>query len=217
MAFRFPMLLALLKGRCAMWRFLFAVVFVVVCATSAAAGSLEDAYSAYQRGDYALAARLFRPLAEQGNAMAQASLGVMYANGRGVPQDDHESAKWYRKAAEQGMAMAQFNVGVMYAKGQGVPQIDQEAVRWYRKAADQGHAKAQFNLGLMYAKGHGVPQDFVRAQMWFSVAAAALTGDDGKKVMTFRDTVASRMTAAQIEKSQEMAKRCQETKYKACD
>jgi uncharacterized protein len=196
---------------------LFAVILVVACATVAAADFYEDAYSAYQRGDYALAARLFRSLAEQGNAMAQASLGVMYANGQGVQQDDHQAAKWYRKAAEQGMARAQFNVGVMYDKGQGGPQIDQEAVRWYRKAADQGHAKAQFNLGLMYAKGHGVPQDFVRAHMWFSVAAAALTGDDGKKAMTFRDTVASRMTAAQIEKSQEMAQRCQQSKFKECD
>ena len=40
--------------------------------------------------------------AEQGNAGAQANLGIMYARGEGVPKNDTEAAKWYRKAAEQG-------------------------------------------------------------------------------------------------------------------
>ena len=76
---------------------------------------------------------------------------------------------------------------------------------------------AQYNLGRRYAKGEGVPQDFVRAHMWSTVAAAALSGDTAKSVMKFRDDFASRMTAAQIGKAQEMAWRCQETKFKECD
>ena len=54
-------------------------------------------------------------LAEQGNAGAQNDLGVMYAEGRGVPQDDAKAIKWFRKAAEQGHADAQLNLGEMYA------------------------------------------------------------------------------------------------------
>ncbi|NLK41150.1 MAG: sel1 repeat family protein, partial [Planctomycetes bacterium] len=88
--------------------------------------------------------------AEQGHAAAQYNLGVMYANGQGVPQDYKEAVKWFRKAAEQGDADAQFNLGLMYANGRGVPQDDKEAVKWFRKAAEQGDADAQFNLGLMY-------------------------------------------------------------------
>ena len=57
-----------------MRRILFAVFLVVACAIGAAAGPTEDAISAYQRGDYVLAARLFRPLAEQGDAQAQGNL-----------------------------------------------------------------------------------------------------------------------------------------------
>jgi hypothetical protein len=38
---------------------------------SAMAGPAEDGQAAYQRGDYAAAMRLWRPLAEQGNARAQ--------------------------------------------------------------------------------------------------------------------------------------------------
>ena len=53
--------------------------------------------------------------AEQGDASAQVELGLMYANGEGVPEDDREAVKWFRAGAEQGYASAQFNLGLMYA------------------------------------------------------------------------------------------------------
>ena len=105
----------------------------------------------------------------------------------------------------------------MYATGQGISQDYQEALKWYRKAAQQGFAKAQFNLGVTYFNGWGVSQDFIRAHMWYSVAAAALSGDNGKTAMKRRDEVALRITAAQIEKAKEMARRCQDTKFKDCE
>jgi TPR repeat protein len=40
-----------------------------------------------------------RALAEQGDANAQYNLGVSYANGLGVPEDDAEAVRWYRLAA----------------------------------------------------------------------------------------------------------------------
>ncbi|MBT6105900.1 MAG: sel1 repeat family protein, partial [Porticoccaceae bacterium] len=70
--------------------------------------------------------------AEQGDAVAQNNLAVMYALGDGVPENDTEAVKWYRKAAEQGNAVAQNNLGFMYNKGEGVPENDAEAVKWYR-------------------------------------------------------------------------------------
>ena len=200
-----------------MRRFFLAVLLVVTCASGAAAGSIEDAASAYDRGDFSLAERLLRPLAEQGMATAQYNLGMMYDGGQGVPQDDQVALKWYRKAAEQGVATAQFNLGVMYANGRGVPRDAQESVKWYRKAAEQGDAQAQFNLGLMYSNGQGVPQDFIRAHVWYSVAAAALSGDEGKMAIKFRDRAASRMTAAQIGQAQEMARRYQQPHLMECD
>ena len=112
-----------------------------------------------------------KKLAEQGYILAQFSLGLMYANGEGVPQNDKEAVKWFTKAAEQGEATAQFNLGLMYAKGQGVPQNDKEAVKWYTKAAEQGDATAQSNLGFMYTKGRGVPQNDKEAVKWFTKAA----------------------------------------------
>ena len=131
----------------------------------------EAGRDAYNRNDYATALREWRPLAEQGNAKAQFTLGAMYDNGYGVPQDYKQALAWYRKAAEQGHAKAQYNLGVMYANGQGVPQDYKQAVAWYRKAAEQGYAGAQFNLGVRYANGQGVPQDYKQAVAWYRKAA----------------------------------------------
>lgn len=145
------------------------------------------------------------------------ALFLIMASATGAAADPQEAAKSIRKAAEQGHAQAQFNLGMLYYNGEGVPQDYQEAVKWHRKAAEQGDASAQGYLGVMYEKGRGVPQDFVRAHMWYNVGAAALSGDEKEISMTdLRDDVASRMTAAQIGKAQEMARRCQETKFKEC-
>jgi len=46
-------------------------LMVTVLLGTAVAGPYEDGVEAYQRGDYAAVMRLVRPLANQGNAMAQ--------------------------------------------------------------------------------------------------------------------------------------------------
>ena len=51
--------------------------------------------------------RSFRKAAEQGNAHAQTSLGVMYTNGEGVPRDLVRAYAWYGLAAAQGEENAQ--------------------------------------------------------------------------------------------------------------
>jgi hypothetical protein len=85
--------------------------------TSVAVSPFEDAAAAYDRGDYATALRLYRPLADQGDAPAQNDLGLMYRDGRGVPQDYAEALTWYRLAADQGNAGAQNSLGVLYQNG----------------------------------------------------------------------------------------------------
>ena len=81
---------------------LVALFLAVGLAGPVAAGPLEDANAAYNKGDYATALRLVRPLADQGNALAQSNLGFMYANGQGVPQDYVQAHKWLNLAAAAG-------------------------------------------------------------------------------------------------------------------
>ena len=75
----------------------------------------QQGLTAYEQSNYQTAFKLWLPMAEQGDANVQFNLGVMYAKGQGVKQDDFEVVKWFRKAAEQGHAEAQFNLGVRYA------------------------------------------------------------------------------------------------------
>jgi len=73
---------------------------------AAVAGPWEDGMAAYNRGDYAPAVRLFRPLAEQGNAKAQNLLGVMYRRGQGVARNSVRAFLWFNRAAARGDAAA---------------------------------------------------------------------------------------------------------------
>ena len=92
------------------------------------------------------------------------------------------------------------------------------AAQLFRSLAKQGHERAQYNLGMLYRDGLGIPQDFVRAHMWYSVSAVTWSDIDGKETaMKERDVLASQMTAAQLKKAQEMARHCQDTKFKECD
>jgi TPR repeat protein len=76
--------------------------------------------------------------AEEGDAVAQFKLAMMYYSGDLVPQSYTEAANWFRKAAEQGLASAQKNLGMLYGKGQGVPQSDAEAYVWLNLATISG-------------------------------------------------------------------------------
>ena len=79
--------------------------------------------------------QLYRLAAEQGVAGAQFRLGVVYAEGRGVAQDDKESVRWFRLAAEQGDAEAQGGLGLAYSAGRGVPQDFVASHMWITLAA----------------------------------------------------------------------------------
>jgi uncharacterized protein len=106
------------------------------------ADPFQQGVAAWNRGDYATALQLFRPLAERGNIRAQALLGFSYASGSGVPQDYAEAAKWYQRAADTGDDIAQYNIGIMHQNGQGVPQDLVRAYMWLDLAAMRGHQGA---------------------------------------------------------------------------
>jgi TPR repeat protein len=88
--------------------------------------------------------------AARGNADAQFSLGLRFANGHGRELDYTQAAQWYLKAAEQSHALAQFNLGVIYAEGQGVPSDKAQSMLWFDRAAHLGDAAAQYRLGITH-------------------------------------------------------------------
>ena len=148
-ALRFPVIATLL------W----AAGMIVLCAHAEPAAALRKQFQEH------------KAKAEKGDAEAQNSLGVCYANGRGVAKDEVASVKWYQKAAEQNLAAAQFNLGLSHATGRGVEKDYAEAVIWFRKAAGQNLAAAQYNLGVCYDVGQGVEKDYNEAVKLYRQAA----------------------------------------------
>ena len=110
-------------------------------------------------------------LANQGDAMAQYNLGLMYYYSKeGVRQDYAKACEWYLKAANQGNTNAQYSLGVMYNDGKGVRQDYNKAREWYLRAASQGDAMAQYNIGVLYNNGEGVQQTYTIAKKYFGKA-----------------------------------------------
>ena len=139
---------------------------------AAFAGTLEDGLTAYEAGNNAEAASLFRKAADEGDTRAYLNLGIFYEHGTGVPQSYANAFFWTLKAAESGDVNGQFNVANMYSKGQGTTQSKLEATSWYRKAANQGNISAQYNMGVHYYMGIGVTKSVADAKIWFEKAAA---------------------------------------------
>jgi len=173
---------------------------------------LQRGVAADKRGDYATALREYRGVAEQGDFFAQTLLGIMYYEGKGVPQNYGTAVRWYTLAAKQGYMRAQSNLGAMYETGRGVPKNYKTALRWQTLAAEQGLSGAQHNLGLMYFRGYGVIKDYVYAYMWWNIAASSGNRGASKN----RDIVAKQMTPSQLEKAQDLARECVAKNYKGC-
>ena len=108
-------------------RTVFLALAIMALAVPANAGPFEDGMAAYNRGDYATALKLWRPLAEQGDTIAQSNLGVMYEFGLGVPRDFVQAYLWFGLAVAQGNAVAQQNRDI--TAGQMAPEQIAEAQR----------------------------------------------------------------------------------------
>ncbi|MBB5142398.1 tetratricopeptide repeat protein [Desulfovibrio intestinalis] len=114
---------------------------------------LDEAWTAYNIGQYPKVLQLVQPLASDGNARAQIILGRCYENGLGVPQDMEMAAKWFRLAAEQNNSEAQVLLAYQYELGVGVPKNDATVVDLMTRAANAGNAEALFNLALYHGQG----------------------------------------------------------------
>ena len=113
-----------------------------------------------------------RQAAANGDPRAQFEIGAIYTEGRAVPQDNAEAAKWYERAAAQGFVPAQYRIGNLYEAGQGVDKDFEVAKLWYQRGAEAGNRMAMHNLAALYAGGQLGEQEFESAAQWFAQAAA---------------------------------------------
>lgn len=136
------------------------------------AETFEEGLRAFRAGQPERALSIWQPLAEDGHAAAQYSLGKLFEQGEGpIKQDFGRAVQWYEAAAEQDLPAAQNNLGLMFAKGRGVAGDVNRAMDLWFEAARQDYPWSQYNLGLAFFQGKGVQANQQEALAWFRRAA----------------------------------------------
>ena len=91
----------------------------------------------YAKKDYEHAFAVLLPAAQEGEAEAQFTMGVMYDVGQHVQVDKQAAFGWFRRAADQGHPNAQIRLSGMLFAGEGVSPDRQEAYKWALLAIDR--------------------------------------------------------------------------------
>ena len=125
-------------------------------ATPPPATVLAAALAAHDAGRFAEARHGFRALADQGSAIGETMLGVIYAHGQGVTPDPATAVSYWFRAANRGYAPAQLALARALAAGTGVAPDATEAWLWASLAArggDEPMASAARTLATELRRG----------------------------------------------------------------
>jgi len=138
--------------------------------------------------------------AANGNPSAQFKLGDLYAKGQGIPKDIASAAQWYDKAA-QGYDPFKMDIWFIYHHGINVPKDESKAMKLLQQIAAKGNPADQSLLALEFWHGESESRNLVLAYAWSNLAA--VQGD--KAALAERDKLKLEMTAAQLEKAQNLS------------
>jgi uncharacterized protein len=184
-----------------------------VAGGSAWADPLQDGARYFQRADYQHALTSWQPLAIQGNRVAQNNLGIMYLDGKGVPQNTSEALRYLSLSAAAGSSLGQNNLGGLYRDAKGLPRDYVKASQWFAASAAQGNSAGMYNLGLMYEMGQGMKAEPFHAYMWYAMAAEQ---GNSPNAAAHRDALWRRMTPAAQNQARQMAMACKANNYRGC-
>ena len=110
--------------------------------TPVAAQDLMKGYDAFEAGDYATALQEWRPLAEQGDADAQYTLGLFYATGTGVLQDNIIAHMLFNLGATNGHDEArELRIGITKEM---TPAAIEKAQAMARECLSSGYTKCGY-------------------------------------------------------------------------
>ena len=110
-----------------------------------------------------------RQFADKGEPSAEYALGMRYASGDGVKQDDKQAASWFLKASENGNVKAQAALGTRYWGGRGVPASLTQAYFWtvLARAAGDPNSKTFAEIlssRMTHAQAAAIEQ---KAEIWY--------------------------------------------------
>ena len=155
-----------------------ALVLALALPVALSAAEPDDAYAAYQRGQYLTAFRTATARLETNpnDATAMTLLGLLHNQGLGVPPNPAKAAEWYRLAAARGDAHALAALGLMAIEGRGMEKHPAQGRAWLEEAARKGEPTAAYNLALLLLPS-GAPADLQRAVSLLETAAMAEIAD----------------------------------------
>jgi len=157
--------------------------------------------------DQTKAVEWFKKAADQGNAKAQASLGLHYL--LFPPNDYQKAAELFQKAAIQGVDIAQAYLGICFHEGFGVAKDGVKAIGWFQKAAAQGLDVAQHALAKCYLEGTGCTKNDVKAHVWLTLYAAQehsfVAPNQNQSIRETISMIEKRMTPEQIAEARNLS------------
>lgn len=117
------------------------------------------------------AAQAILVAAKEGVVDAQALLGQILLEGRGIERDEALALRWFQIAAKGGHLMARNMTGRCLEHGWGCAADEAAAAREYRLAAEAGLDWAQYNYANLLATGRGIAEDQQQALSLYRQAA----------------------------------------------
>jgi uncharacterized protein len=187
------------------------VVLATLCVGAAPArAAAREAAEAFGRGDFAGVMSACRADAEAGDPSCQNFVGILYAEGKGVPADPAEADRWFRRAADKGNGYAALNLGaalgLAYESGEGVRRNYRSAAKWYDAAAEHGDIGAASQLASLYERGLGLDQDLEEAYFWYRVALGDVHDPSRRSDEEALHRVATQLSKDQIAAAEKAAR-----------
>lgn len=130
-----------------------------------------QALAQYLAGPPEEAALWIRAAAHHGLADAQALLGQILLDGRGIRLDMALARHWFAKAADQGHLMGMNMLGRCHELGWGGDIDLSAAAHHFKRAAELGFEWGMYNYANLLLHGNGVAKDEAQALRWYRQAA----------------------------------------------
>lgn len=116
---------------------------------------------------------LYQRACDGGNLDGCTSLGVAYAMGRGIAQNNERARELFTQTCNAGDYRGCTNLGLAYESGSGVAKDFRAAYLLHRKACDGKYLPGCSNLASLFDAGLGVPKDHAKAAELWSMACDA--------------------------------------------
>jgi TPR repeat protein len=121
---------------------------------------------------YAEAVKWLEKGSNAGDPRAQASLGYLYFNGWGVPEDLGKARKLYEESAAKGCHQGLNNLAWLYQHGlAGLPQDMPKAIELLEQAAKLGNSKAVYELSFIYLRSEPPYANQEKGISWLKAGA----------------------------------------------